>query len=555
MLYLNMVMRMSFDGVFLHKLIQELNVLKTGRITKIMESGDTDFVLVVRANYQNYSLMISFSSDYARIHLTDKSYEAPTNPKSLTMLLRKHIEGFFIEDLYQYSNDRIVVLKLAGYNEMRDFSYKYLICEIMGRYSNLILTDGDYRILEVLKHTGVTEFGRTMLSNAIYQFPQINKKNPFSLSLMELESLDITSPKELCNKLEGVSISLANYAYTKEQAIPYFFSLLRENVAPATFTTSQGKKDFYYIPLSNLDKVAYPSLSKLLDEYYYQADLQSKIKLKTNDLVSFISKQIQKNEKKIQKLTADAIEASHAEEYKIKGELLLSYPNLKAKEANVSIFNYYTNQEETIDLDVKYDVITNSQKYYKKYQKTKTAIQYINDQLDRAKNEIEYFQMLLDQLKCATINDAIEIRQELIQNRYLIDNQNNRPKKKMKPNYLTYLVEDVMIYVGKNNLQNEYLTHKLAKPTDYWFHVQNASGSHVIVCTNELTEILCRSAALLAAYYSSLNESSSIPVDYTQIKNIKKIPGKRNCFVTYTKQKTIYIDIDKNILEGLKVKK
>lgn len=555
MLYLNMVMRMSFDGVFLHKLIQELNVLKTGRITKIMESGDTDFVLVVRANYQNYSLMISFSSDYARIHLTDKSYEAPTNPKSLTMLLRKHIEGFFIEDLYQYSNDRIVVLKLAGYNEMRDFSYKYLICEIMGRYSNLILTDGDYRILEVLKHTGVTEFGRTMLSNAIYQFPQINKKNPFSLSLMELESLDITSPKELCNKLEGVSISLANYAYTKEQAIPYFFSLLRENVAPATFTTSQGKKDFYYIPLSNLDKVAYPSLSKLLDEYYYQADLQSKIKLKTNDLVSFISKQIQKNEKKIQKLTADTIEASHAEEYKIKGELLLSYPNLKAKEANVSIFNYYTNQEETIDLDVKYDVITNSQKYYKKYQKTKTAIQYINDQLDRAKNEIEYFQMLLDQLKCATINDAIEIRQELIQNRYLIDNQNNRPKKKMKPNYLTYLVEDVMIYVGKNNLQNEYLTHKLAKPTDYWFHVQNASGSHVIVCTNELTEILCRSAALLAAYYSSLNESSSIPVDYTQIKNIKKIPGKRNCFVTYTKQKTIYIDIDKNILEGLKVKK
>ncbi|MDE7105701.1 MAG: NFACT RNA binding domain-containing protein, partial [Anaeroplasmataceae bacterium] len=194
------------------------------------------------------------------------------------------------------------------------------------------------------------------------------------------------------------------------------------------------------------------------------------------------------------------------------------------------------------------------QKYYKKYQKTKTAVHYIEEQLNLAKNEIEYFQMLLAQLKCASINDALEIRQELIENRYLLEVQ-NKSKKKQKPNYLTYIVDDVVIHVGKNNLQNEYLTHKLAKPSDYWFHVQNASGSHVIVCTNELTENLCRTAAMLAANFSSLNESSSIPVDYTLVRNIKKIPGKRNCFVTYTKQKTIYIDIDKKILVDLKVKK
>lgn len=545
---------MSFDGVFLHKLIQELNILKSGRITKVMESGDTDFILVIRANHQNYNLMISLSSDFARIHLTNKAYESPTNPKSLTMLLRKHIEGFFIEDLYQYSNDRIVVFKLAGYSEMRDFTHKYLVCEIMGRYSNLILTDEDYKILEVLKHTGVTEFGRTMLPNAIYQFPEISKINPYTLSLKELEELQITSPKELCNTLEGVSIALANYAYTKEQALPFFYSLIQEDASPSTFTSANGKKDFYYIPLSNIDKKDYPSLSKLLDDYYYQADNQSKIKLKTNDLVSFIQRQIHKNEKKIKKLETEALDAAHAEEYKIKGELLLSYPNLKAKESKVSIFNYYTNQEEMIDLDAKYDVITNSQKYYKKYQKTKTAVHYIDEQLNLARNEIEYFQILLDQLKCASINDALEIRQELIENRYLLEAP-NKSRKKMKPNYLTYIVDDVFIYVGKNNFQNEYLTHKLAKASDYWFHVQNASGSHVIVCTNELTENLCRTAAMLAANYSSLNESSSIPVDYTLVRNIKKIPGKRNCFVTYTKQKTIYIDIDKKILENLKVKK
>ncbi|MDE6415082.1 MAG: NFACT family protein [Anaeroplasmataceae bacterium] len=545
---------MSFDGVFLHKLIQELNILKTGRITKVMESGDTDFILVVRSNHQNHSVMISLSSDYARIHLTNKTYDAPTNPRSLTMLLRKHIEGFFIEDLYQYKNDRIVVFKLAGYNEMRDFTHKYLICEIMGRYSNLILTEERYKILEVLKHTGVTEFGRTMLPNATYLFPEGTKLNPFDLSLKELENLKIESPKDLCIKLEGVSIALANYAFTKEQSISYFYDLLHQVASPSIFTNTQGKKDFYYIPLSNLENDAYSSLSALLDDYYYQADNQSKIKLKTNDLVSFIQRQIHKNEKKIKKLTAEALEASHAEEYKIKGELLLSYPNLKAKEAKVSIFNYYTNQEEIIDLDIKYDIITNSQKYYKKYQKTKTAIHYIEDQLRLSESEIEYFQMLLEQLKCASINDAIEIRQELIENRYLLDTP-NKSKKKAKPNYLTYIVDDTLIYVGKNNLQNEYLTHKLAKSTDYWFHVQNASGSHVIVCANELTENLCRTAAMLAANYSSLNESSSIPVDYTLVRNIKKIPGKRNCFVTYTKQKTIYIDIDKKILDSLKVKK
>ncbi|MDE6656619.1 MAG: NFACT family protein, partial [Anaeroplasmataceae bacterium] len=346
---------MSFDGIFLHKLIQELEVIKTGRITKIAESGDTDFLFTIRANHQNHNLMISLSCDYARIHFTNKIYDAPTHPKSLTMLLRKHIEGFFIEDVYQYENDRIVVFKLAGYSEMKDYMKKYLICEIMGRYSNLILTGEDYRILEVLKHTGVTEFGRTMLPNAIYQFPITTKINPYTLSLEELEKLQITSPKELSSKLEGVSISMANYAYTKEQAIPYFYSLLYDHSNPSSFTTLEGKKDFYFIPLSPLENESYASLSLLLDDYYYQKDNQAKIKLKTNDLVSFIGRQIHKNEKKIEKLTKEAIDASHAEEYKIKGELLLSYPELKAKEAKVSVYNYYTNQNIIIDLDAKYD--------------------------------------------------------------------------------------------------------------------------------------------------------------------------------------------------------
>ncbi len=552
MVYLELVIQMSFDGIFLNKLTKELECIKSGRITKIMESGDTDFVLTIRADKVNYHVLISLSCDFTRIHFTTKSYDFPNVPKSFTMFLRKHIEGFFIEDLYQYGNDRILVFKLAGYNEMKDFSHKFLICELMGRYANLILTNEDYQILEVLKKAGVSEFGRTMLPNAIYQFPLETKLNPFSLTLEEMLFLPITSPKELCQKFEGVSMSLACYAFSKEQAIPYFYELLHQEVSPSIYI-QKGKSDYYYLSLGNLI-ATHSYLSELLESFYYDRDNQAKIKAKTNDLEHFIEKQIAKNEKKIKKLTIEAIEAAHAEDYKIKGELLLSYPHLKDKESQIEVFDYYKNESVVIQLDPKYDIITNSQKFYKKYQKIKTAIYYIEEQLKAARNEIEYFQVLLDQLKCASIKDALEIQQELIDHRYMLEDK-EKNKKKARPNYLTYIVGETLLYVGKNNLQNEYVTHKLAKGSDYWFHVQKASGSHVIVATNELTEELCRTAAMLAAKFSSLSDSSSIPVDYTQVKHIKKIPGKRNCFVTYTRQKTIYIDINEAKLNQLRVKK
>ncbi len=209
----------------------------------------------------------------------------------------------------------------------------------------------------------------------------------------------------------------------------------------------------------------------------------------------------------------------------------------------------------TIPLDPKFDIIANSQKYYKKYQKAKTAIHYIKEQMQYAKNEIEYFKVLSSQLNHCSLNDALEIQQELIINKYLLQNQAKQLSKKQKPSYITYIVNDTFISVGKNNIQNEYITHKLAKSNEFWFHVQNASGSHVVVHTQELNEELIRTAALLAAYYSSLSLSSSVAVDYTQVKYIKKIPGKRNCFVTYTHQKTIYIDPDINIVKNLRIKR
>ena len=545
---------MSFDGVLLHNLIEELNIIKTGRISKIVESGDTDFILTIRANHKNHVLMISFSSDFARIHLSNKEYVSPMNPKSLTMFLRKHIEGYFVEDIYQYENDRIVVFKLSGFNEMKDHTTKYLICEIMGRYSNLILTDNNYKILEVLKKDGVSEFNRIMLPNATYEFPTSTKLNPYKLSVSEIENLNITSPKDLCSKLDGISLLMATYIFRNDNIADNIYNDIRTNINPSVLLDIKNKKDFYFNPLNYEVVDNYATISELLDNFYYEADKQAKIKLKTNDLFTFVNRQIKKGENKIKKLESEIRDALNSEEYKIKGELLLSYHNLKEKKDKVQVFDYYNNKEITIDLDSKYNVITNSQRYYKKYHKAKTAITYINEQIEITKNEIEYFKIILFQLNNCNINDAIEIQQELIDHGYMIK-KDTKNMKKVKPHFLTYIVDETLITVGKNNIQNEYITHKLARSNEYWFHVKDGSGSHVVVHSEELTENLIRTAANLASYNSIYKDSSTVPVDYTQVRNIKKIPGKRNCFVTYSKQKTIYIDPDKNLIESLKVKK
>ena len=174
---------MAFDGVFLHRLLKEdIIPLTSGRISKITESGDTDFIFTIRYERVNYNLMLSLSSNYSRIHLTNKDYQQRTNPKSFTLLLKKHLEGYIIKRIEQHTGDRVVMFTLEGRNEMQDLNTKYLIAEIMGRYSNLVLTDSKYKIIDSLKHDGVGEYNRTILPNAIYEFPKNDK-----ITVIEIE--------------------------------------------------------------------------------------------------------------------------------------------------------------------------------------------------------------------------------------------------------------------------------------------------------------------------------------------------------------------------------
>ena len=547
------------DGIFINKLLNELLFLKTGRISKINESGDTDFIFTIRVNRENHNLMISTSSEYSRIHITTKKYDSVLSPKGFTLFLRKHIEGYFIENINQYSSDRVIVFTLKGYNELEDLNTKYLICEIMGRYSNLILTDSEYKILDAIKHDGVGEFNRTIMPNATYEFPLNNKLNPYDYDIDELNKIiidnKITTPKDLMNTFNGISNLLSINVFNTELIANNLYDLIHKDINPVSYINDKGKEDFYFLNLSNNAIKEYNTLSELLDDFYYDIDLKSKIKKKTGDLSLFINNQLKKYEKKLIKLNSELLETNNNETLRLYGELLLSSSlNLKSKEEMVKVFDYYNNKEIEIKLDSKITILENSNKFFKKYQKQKSSIKYINEQIENTKSEIEYFTLLKYQIDNSSINEALDILDELIDNKYLFKEKNNKGKKK-KPQVLTFIIDGGSIVVGKNNIQNEYITHTLAKPNDLWFHVKGAPGSHVVIKDKIPEDNDIRLAANLAAYFSEFRYSSSVPVDYTKIKNIKKIPGKRNCFVTYTHEKTIYIDPDIEIINNMEVKK
>ncbi len=236
---------MSFDGIFLSKLKNELNILKTGRISKISELTDTNFLFTVRANRVNHNLFMGFSSDTARIHLTTREYNHSQANKAFTLFLKKQIEGFFIADISQYETDRILVFTLEGYNEMKDRTLRYLICEVMGRYSNLILTDENYLILECLHHDGVGEFNRIIMPNAPYKFPETTKINPCYLSKAELNNIittnNLDTPKKILNFFLGVSYTFLNEVFKDDNLANNFYELLNNKFKPGTFLNQNNK--------------------------------------------------------------------------------------------------------------------------------------------------------------------------------------------------------------------------------------------------------------------------------------------------------------------------
>lgn len=554
---------MSFDGAMLKHIINDLKQhLLDNRITKIYQLSQYDLLFQTRG-FKNHTFLMSVSPQYTRLHRTKNTYDKPMQPPMFCMFLRKHLEGAQILDIKQHGNDRVATFVLKSRNEMGDISEKHLIYEALGKDSNIIITDANFKILDALKHTGpFDQAERTITPTAIYHYPTDNRINPYETDDLKdlLAQKNLVEAKDLIQYISGVSpLFLKEFYYrldrTDQDALSVFNSLLNEE----SFMIKDAKRTLfssYQLTHLNGEETVFDDVSQLFDAFFYERDRFDKMKQSAKDLTQFIKRQIDRNKDKLEKLQKDLNKTENLDHYKVMGELLLSNSyQIKKGDREAILLNYYTNETIKIPLDHKLTAVENSEQYFKKYKKLKTSIPHIHKQIEKAKDEISYFSLLESQLAYANLHDLEEIREELIQLKYMNKRQNKKQKRKTK--ILTYYLDDgTEILVGKNNQQNAQITHKDSKHYYVWFHVKDAPGSHTVVKKGfPLEEETIRTAAMIAAYYSKLRHSSSVPVDYTEIKYVKKIPGKHESFVRYEQQKTIYIDPSEDAIKKLMIKK
>lgn len=561
---------MSFDGIMTHQVVAELNqLLQNGRINKIQQPYEQELIIVIRSQGKNHKLLLSAHPSYARLQLTQLPYVNPEQPSTFCMIMRKYLEGAILTQIEQVQNDRIVNFHFRTRDELGDQLQLILTIELMGRHSNIILINqATNKILECIKHVGMSQNTyRTLLPGADYITPPQSdlQINPFTAhdeqvfailnQVMELtprylqqhiQGLGRDSAEELINRVEAASHKLP--------AWKQFFQDLQQ---PQPTLITEGNKQFFtpidYISLQG-ERQYFDTYSELLDAYYADKAEKDRVHQQMGAIMHKLLQEKKKNEAKIPKLEQSLRDADQAEQWRRDGELLTTFLYQVPRGATeVTLPNYYENDEPiTIKLNPAHSPNVNAQKYFQKYQKLKKGVRVVKEQLHQAQQEVAYLDSLISQLEIATPLDVEAIREELTTQGYLKDKHKNKRKtQKSKP--ARYLSSDgTVILVGKNNLQNDQLTLKTANKNHYWLHAKNIPGSHVIIESDHPSDETLTEAAELAAYFSKYQHSANVPVDYIQVKHIRKPNGAKPGFVVYEGQKTLYVTPTKEKIEQLK---
>ena len=552
---------MAFDGFFIRKMVKELeeNILN-GRINKINNLSTDEFVFSVRKG-KNLKLFLSANSSASRIQLTNNSFENPSTPSNFCSVLRKYLTGGIILEINQVNNDRIVIFKIKNFDDLGYEKYYYLISELMGKHSNIILTNEDNIILESLKNSYSLEYKRSTISNMEYTLPPTAEKiNPFDFSQYSDIEFSIDDKKFLMKSFYGVSALLNNYfeKNSKEDLKSSFISFCEEfdNYYKPVLLEENNKKDFYFFQVKEYSR-DFESLSQLLDYYYMDIARESINKNTDKKLFNFVNSKINRLNKKIVILKDELEQANNRDDYKLKGQLLISNIHLFKKEIPeiVTLQNFYSEDLSDIEIELNPNLTIekNSEKYFNLYKKNKRTIENLIEQIEIAKQDLGYFETIKFQIENADKTDIAEIKEELIANGILKEKIKVN-KKNNKSNYFVINHNGTSIYVGKNNLQNDAITNKLARRDYLWFHAKDIPGSHVVIFDNNPSEETIEVASMLAAYYSKFKNEEYVNVDRTLIKNVKKISGAKPGLVTYTGQKTVKQKIDKDLIGELLIK-
>ena len=549
---------MSFDGFFLHHMVEELRrELVNGRIQKINQPFEQELVLQIRSNRQSHRLLLSAHPVFGRIQLTQTTFENPAQPSTFIMVLRKYLQGALIESIEQVENDRIVEITVSNKNEIGDHIQATLIIEIMGKHSNILLVDkSSHKILEVIKHVGFSQNSyRTLLPGSTYIAPPSTESlNPFTIKdekLFEILQTQETTAKNLQSLFQGLGRDTANELESLliSDKLSTFRTFFNQETQPCLTETS-----FSPVPFANQVGEPFTSLSDLLDTYYKDKAERDRVKQQASELIRRVENELQKNRHKLKKQEKELLATDNAEEFRQKGELLTTFLHQVPNDQDqVILDNYYTNQPITIALDKALTPNQNAQRYFKRYQKLKEAVKYLTDLIEETKATILYLESVETVLNQAGLEEIAEIREELIQTGFIRRRQREKIQKRKKPEQ--YLASDgkTIIYVGRNNLQNEELTFKMARKEELWFHAKDIPGSHVVISGNlDPSDEVKTDAAELAAYFSQGRLSNLVQVDMIEVKKLNKPTGGKPGFVTYTGQKTLRVTPDSEKIASMK---
>ncbi len=571
------MIKVALDGIFLHSLCLELkdNILN-GKVDKINQPEKDEIIITFRKDNKNIKVLISASSNYPRIHITERSKANPMQPPMFCMLLRKYLIGAKLINIEQRHCDRILCLDFESRDEMGFDSIYTLIVEIMGRHSNItLIRKRDNIVMDSIKHiTPNINSYRSIYPGINYKFPpEPNKLNPLDFSEdvnIDLDSSVSISDSSILTKIfTGVSSLLSKeivYLFQTNSsgnkpddlknllkfAKNFFQSINQNSFTYTLYSDSKGNyKDFYCFYLSTMKdyKVTkYDTASKLLDLFYYTKDKQDRLNQKSSDLQKLVINNIDRCKKKSIILKQSLQECKQKDKYKLYGELLTAnIYSIKEGDKSVKVYNYYSEKEEYIIIPLKENNTPseNIQYYFKKYNKLKKTEEAALEQLEKNEAELEYLQSVLTNiLNCDSYDEIEDVRNELVETGYIKFKKSSGKTKKAQSKPLHFLSSDgIDIYVGKNNIQNDYLTLKFADKKDIWLHTKNIPGSHVIIKNNNnISDKTLEEAAILAAYYSKAKDSTKVAVDYTEVKNVKKPSGAKPGMVIYTTNKTIYVD-------------
>lgn len=556
------VVCMALDGVFLNLLIKELTPnLLNGKIRKINQINKNDLIFSIRCNGNNFELLMSINSKYSTINITNIKHENSKNNFMFSTILKKHVLNGMIIGINQIENDRIVKLIIENRNELGELNKFELIIEIMGKHSNISLVEfHSQKVLDSIKHLSLkNNTYRTLIPGSIYKYPPRDdlKLNPYNFDIEKLHKLlnVIEINGSMYSKIfQGVSISLSKFIFgiTLDKPIEQKFQIISKifkdsKSSPILYTKNGVYKDFYCFDIKCFDeKIEFNCLNQLLDDFIYKKNKFDNLNGKLLNIQKIIMYNIQRINNKINLLEISLKQSENKDIYKLYGDLISSnIYTLKGGEEILNVQNYFSETCENISikLNPKLTASQNIDKYYKKYKKLKKSEIINKSNIEECKKEIEYLNSVLLNLEnIHTENEIDEIKNELSKSGYLRNTKNKNKVSVASSSPHHYITSSgISIFVGRNNIQNELLTFKLSKKDHIWFHTKNIPGSHVVLAHNNPNEKLIELAGKLAAFHSKASSSSNVPVDYTKIKNVKKMAHSKPGIVIYTSQNTVYV--------------